>query len=119
MFDEEREGYREPVFKKKLPYAFMCACYNDEFIYLSYLGDDLLVSKKMHMYDMQSYIIKMDWGGNIMGSIFCDEYINSMSMGRDALYCTASDSDGLPKLIKYELLVVQKLYHLKINMFKK
>lgn len=94
------ETSREVAFKRKIPYAYFDYCVDEDYVYLTYMGDFLTKGKKLK--DYSNWIFKFDWNGNFIRSYFVGSYILSISKGNanNTLYVTVLNEDEIPLLLK-------------------
>ena len=88
------------VFKRRIPYSYTNYCCDDNYIYVTYIGDYLSAGKKMS--DLKSYILKFSWDGELIKTYSTDYYLFSISKGKadDVFYATTLGKDDNPYLIK-------------------
>ena len=100
IHNDEGGMENEVVFKTNIPYAYLNYCTDDDYFYLTYVGDMLGSGKKT--LDMHCRIFKFDWDGNFIDSYPVHNYVRSISKSRkdDAFYVTILSKEGLPVLIK-------------------
>lgn len=94
------ETSNEVAFKRKIPYAYFDYCVDEDYVYLTYMGDFLTKDKKLK--DFPTWILKFDWEGNFINSYFTGDYILSISKGEkpDILYATILNEEEVPILVK-------------------
>ena len=100
ILNEEGGMQNEVVFKGGAPYTYLNYCMDDDYFYLTYVGD---ISKKgQKTQDLNCRIFKFDWDGNFIDSYPVHNYVRSISKSRkdDAFYVTILSKEGLPVLIK-------------------
>ncbi|MDR1343594.1 MAG: TolB-like 6-bladed beta-propeller domain-containing protein [Prevotellaceae bacterium] len=96
----------EILFKKDyIPYTYLNYCTNEDFFYLTYMGDYLHPSKGENMEDYPLWVFKFDWNGNFIGSYFLGRYVSSISLSADgkSFYATAISEEKNPFLIKFAI----------------
>ncbi len=100
ILNEEGGMQNEVIFKGDIPYAYLDYCVDDDYFYLTYVGDMFGKGKKTQ--DLHCRIFKFDWNGNFIDCYPVHSYVKSISKSRkeDALYVTILSSEGLPVLIK-------------------
>lgn len=90
----------------KVPTSYVCACYNDSYMYLAYEGrfiDAAEVLRNGGKIDKSdTWIFKLDWNGNIMDSfkIANDKKVKSMSITANGELFLCCEIDGIIKLLK-------------------
>lgn len=100
IHNEEGGMPNEVIFKTNIPYAYVDYCTDDDYFYLTYVGD--MFGRGQKEQDLNFIIFKFDWDGNFIDSYPVHSYVRSISKSRkdDAFYVTILSSDGLPVLIK-------------------
>ena len=100
IHNEEGGMENEVIFKTNIPYAYLDYCTDDDYFYLTYVGDMLGSGKKT--LDMHCRIFKFDWDGNFIDSYPVHNYVRSISKSQkeDAFYVTILSEEGMPVLIK-------------------
>ncbi|MFI3263025.1 MAG: hypothetical protein R3Y26_08970 [Rikenellaceae bacterium] len=63
-------------FDKIVPYSYMSSYYNEDYFYLTYVGEYFHRNDKLENFD--SYILKFDWDGNLVETYHSPEYIYSL-----------------------------------------
>jgi hypothetical protein len=91
------------VFDRIAPYAYRGHCVDDNYFYVSYVGD--YFSGEKHLKEFSSWIFKLDWNGNLIDSFHSSKYINTLSKspGEDVFYGRGFDEDGTTVLWKLSL----------------
>ena len=89
-----------------IPHAYSNYCYDDSNIYLAYEGQMLnpmeILMNDGKIENVDTYIFKLDWDGNIKGSFIVhkDKKIKSMSIGPKGELYLACEVEGILKLFK-------------------
>ena len=89
-----------------IPKAYSNYCYDDSYIYLAYEGQMLnpmeILMNDGKIENVDTYIFKLDWDGNIKGSFLVrkDKKIKSMSIGPDGELYMSCEVEGILKLFK-------------------
>lgn len=94
---EEASENGEPpeiCFKGVIPYAYMSSCADSSNVYLNYLGQ--VYKPKSHPYweEMQSYIFRFDWDGNLVSCYSAGRRVRAFTRSvkePDTFYATAYD----------------------------
>ena len=88
------------VFKNRIPYSYLSYCYDNNYVYITYIGDYLTKGKSMK--DFNSYIIQINWDGEFIKSYSSDGYLFSISKSKDKdiFYATLIGDDETPHLVK-------------------
>jgi len=88
------------IFNRVAPYAYRGYYVEDEYFYVSYVGDYFSGDKPLR--DFSSWIFKFDWDGNFVESYHSPEYINTLSksIDKDVFYGRGFDEDGITVLWK-------------------
>lgn len=96
----EGSTQQEVVFKRAIPYAYIDYCTDDDYFYLTYVGDMSGNGKTVE--DLGFHIFKFDWDGNFIDSYPVSSYVRSISKSQkdNALYITTLSHEGVPVLIK-------------------
>jgi hypothetical protein len=91
------------TFYKYIPYAYMDFSASGDFVYLTYIGNNL--TSQIHMEDLPVWIFKFDWDGNFIESYSVGRYITTISLSTDgkSIYATAISEEKKPFLIKITL----------------
>lgn len=97
---EGENGELNVSFKKDIPYAYLDFCTDDNYFYLTYVGNVLRGGQKMK--DLPNWIFKFDWNGNFINSYPVHNYVLSISKSQteNAFYITTLSSEDTPILIK-------------------
>lgn len=100
VYGMEGSTQQEVLFKGPIPYTYIDYCTDDDYFYLTYVGDMLGNGKTEK--DLGFHIFKFDWDGNFISSYPVNGYVRSISKSRkdNALYITTLSPEGLPVLIK-------------------
>ncbi len=63
-------------FDKIVPYSYMSSYYDENYFYLSFVGD--YFHRDDSLEDFDSHILKFDWDGNLIETYYSPEYIYSL-----------------------------------------
>ena len=85
-------------FHKRIPYAYMNAVSDGDYIYATYIGQYYIPGKNS-LESFDSYIIRFDWDGNPMNVYHLPFYSKTITAHRGNLF-VRSISEGNPVLIK-------------------
>lgn len=83
------------IFNKTVPYSYMGYCVDEDSIYLSYVGDYFTEDKPLR--DFDSWIIEINWNGDIGKIYHSPEYIKtiSKSVDKDVFYGRGFNEEGI------------------------
>ena len=83
------------TYYKEAPQAYSWACHGSDYFYLAYNGDFTSGNDKT-IYDLNTWIFKFDWDGNLVDSYYVDHFVSSMSLSSDgqSMYIFGLNPDG-------------------------
>ncbi|MDR2910151.1 MAG: hypothetical protein LBV47_02135 [Bacteroidales bacterium] len=98
-------GGNQIVFDRTVPYAYRNYYIDNNYFYLSYIGDYFTIDTQLK--NFKSWIFKFDWDGNFIESFHSPEYISaiSKSSNNDIFYGRGFDKDGTTVLWKLSIVV--------------
>lgn len=96
---EGEEQYNSVSFKGYIPYAYLDYCVDNDYFYLTYIGDKLREGQKMK--ELSCWIFKFNWDGDLIDCYPINYALSiSRSQQENAFYITTLSSDETPLLIK-------------------
>lgn len=95
----------EILLVNEVPYSYEAQCHDEDYFYLTYIGEFLSGEINYDPSNFSSYIFQFDWDGNFIDSYLIDCYVISLSLSDDGkkLYVFGTDKYGIDVFNQYTL----------------